>query len=367
MRAAASIVISASHNPFSDNGVKIFDKNGRKLSDELEAEIEEQLNTPLKTVTSDKLGRSKNIIDAIPRYIEFCKNTFPADLNLSQLKIVIDCANGAAFYVAPSVLRELGAQVILIADQPDGININEHCGATDTKFLQKAVLKHHADLGIALDGDGDRIMMIDAKGNVLNGDIILAILANDRKTNPKIYNKKKFGVVGTVMSNLGLEKFLEKINVPFMRTKVGDRYVLEAMLKHNWSLGGENSGHVICLDHLSTGDGLIAGLQVLSVMLRTGQALHELSKLITHYPQVMINVPIEDKSVIKKPAVQKYVQAIEQTLKQKGRLLLRPSGTEPVVRVMIEGKDLKQIQTLAKQLAHLIQKQDTKTNLMRTF
>jgi len=351
LRAAAGIVISASHNPFYDNGVKIFNKDGRKLSDTLEAEIEKQLNQPLKSVTSEKLGRSKNIIDAIPRYIEFCKGTFPDDLNLSKLKIVIDCANGASFYVAPSVLRELGATVIPIADQPNGININAHCGATDTRLLQKEVLKHKADVGIALDGDADRIMMVDHKGEVLDGDVILAILANDRK----IHLKEKFGVVGTVLTNLGLEKFLAKIKVPFTRTKVGDRYVLEAMLKNKWPLGGETSGHVLCLDHITTGDGLITGLQVLAIMLQTKKSLHMLKKVMSKYPQIMINVPVKDKSIINKPTIKKAAKEIEKQLKNKGRLLLRPSGTEPMVRVMIEGEDLKQIQKLAKQLAAIIQ------------
>jgi phosphoglucosamine mutase len=352
LSAAAGIVISASHNPYDDNGIKLFNEKGLKLSDEIEAAIELEIPHAPVCVDAKKLGISKPIIDAIPRYIEFCKNTFPVDLSLKNLKIVLDCANGAGWYVAPSILRELDAHVIPIFDKPNGININDHCGATHTKALQEAVIKHKADVGIALDGDGDRLILIDHKGHVLDGDEILAILANDYlMRNPN----QTFGVVGTIMTNLALEELFNNMGIGFRRTQVGDRYVLGALLKNNWPLGGETSGHIICFNNTSTGDAIIASLQTLAAMLYANKSLFELKKILKKYPQLVVNVPVENKNIIQNnPTLERLMIEIKKNLNGKGRLILRPSGTEPVIRVMLEGEDSEKIKHFAEQITECI-------------
>lgn len=355
LSAAAGIVISASHNPADDNGIKLFNSEGLKLSDEVELSIESNLSNGLFCVDSKHLGESKPIIDAIPRYIEFCKNTVPSKLSLRQFKIVVDCANGAGFYVAPSILRELGAEVIPIFNTPNGTNINDHCGATDTKELQKTVLAHQADIGIALDGDGDRLTLIDHEGTALDGDEILAILIKDYLQQ---HPQQSFGVVGTVMTNLGLEELLDDMGISFIRTKVGDRYVLEALLKYRWPFGGEISGHIICFNHTPTGDAMITSLQVLSAMIHENKPLSELKKILKKYPQVTLNIPTENKDIIHENiALKKLVKEVIKKLDRKGRLILRPSGTEPLIRVMLEGENLEKINRFAYQIADCIKTQ----------
>ncbi len=351
--ACAGIVISASHNPYPDNGIKIFSSDGMKLADELELEIEAELNKTLTTVTPEKLGKAERISDAAGRYIEFCKSTIPHEINLKNLKIVVDCANGATYHVAPSVFKELGAQVIAIANQPDGFNINANCGATSPKTLQAAVLQHQADLGIALDGDGDRVVMVDKHGEILDGDELLFIIAENRQQRGKLQG----AVVGTVMSNLGLELALKARGISFERAAVGDRYVLEKLVQMGGTLGGESSGHVICLDRTTTGDGIVTALQILAISVTTGKALHELKAGMHKCPQKMINVPIKQKFNLNDlPQVQTAIHAAEQRLAQRGRVLLRPSGTEPLVRVMVEGEDIQQVETLVEELADVVRK-----------
>lgn len=351
--ACAGIVISASHNPYPDNGIKIFSSDGMKLADELELEIEAELNKTLTTVTPEKLGKAERISDAAGRYIEFCKSTIPHEINLKNLKIVVDCANGATYHVAPSVFKELGAQVIAIANQPDGFNINANCGATSPKTLQAAVLQHQADLGIALDGDGDRVVMVDKHGEILDGDELLFIIAENRQQRGKLQG----AVVGTVMSNLGLELALKARGISFERAAVGDRYVLEKLVQMGGTLGGESSGHVICLDRTTTGDGIVTALQILAISVTTGKALHELKAGMHKCPQKMINVPIKQKFNLNDlPQVQTAIHAAEQRLAQRGRVLLRPSGTEPLVRVMVEGEDIQQVETLVQELADVVRK-----------
>ena len=352
LNAAAGIVISASHNSAEDNGIKLFNSEGLKLSDDVEAFIEENLADGLFCVDSNHLGDSKTLIDAIPRYIEFTKNTFPNKLSLNQFKIVIDCANGAGFYVAPSILRELGAEVIPIFNTPNGMNINDHCGATNTQALQKAVLEHQADIGIALDGDADRLALVDHQGQPLDGDEILAILIQQyRQQHPD----QSFGVVGTVMTNLGLEELLNDMNVAFVRTKVGDRYVLEALLQRQWPFGGETSGHIICLNHTPTGDAMITSLQVLSAMIYSNKPLSELKKILKKYPQIILNIPTNNKNIIHESLTLKnLVQDVNKHLNDKGRLILRPSGTEPLIRIMLEGENFQKINRFAHQIADCI-------------
>ena len=346
-RLEAGIVISASHNPYYDNGIKFFSSQGTKLPDDIEEAIEAMLDQPMDCVESADLGKASRISDAAGRYIEFCKSTFPAHLGLDGYKIVVDCANGATYHIAPNVLRELGAEVIEIGTDPNGININEKCGATDVKALQEKVLETKADVGLAYDGDGDRIMMVDHLGNKVDGDQILFIIAREALRSGQL----KGGVVGTLMSNMSLEIALKMLGVPFVRANVGDRYVLEKMVEYNWTLGGENSGHIIIADKNTTGDGIIASLAVLSAMVKHRLSLNELASAVKLFPQVLINVhfsgganPLESK------AVKVVATDVEKRLEGKGRILLRKSGTEPLIRVMVECED----GALAKQCAEEI-------------
>lgn len=346
-RLEAGIVISASHNPYYDNGIKFFSSQGTKLPDDIEEAIEAMLDQPMDCVESADLGKASRISDAAGRYIEFCKSTFPAHLGLDGYKIVVDCANGATYHIAPNVLRELGAEVIEIGTDPNGININEKCGATDVKALQEKVLETKADVGLAYDGDGDRIMMVDHLGNKVDGDQILFIIAREALRSGQL----KGGVVGTLMSNMSLEIALKMLGVPFVRANVGDRYVLEKMVEHSWTLGGENSGHIIIADKNTTGDGIIASLAVLSAMVQHRLSLNELASAVKLFPQVLINVrfaggdnPLESK------AVKAVAADVEKRLEGKGRILLRKSGTEPLIRVMVECED----GVLAKQCAEEI-------------
>lgn len=351
-RAEAGIVISASHNPYDDNGIKFFSIDGTKLPDEVEEAIEAEMEKPLTCVSSAELGRASRITDAAGRYIEFCKSCFPNALSLSGLKIVVDCANGATYHIAPNVLRELGAEVITIGCEPDGMNINEKCGATDTKALQARVLAEKADVGMALDGDGDRLMMVDHLGNVVDGDQILYIMAREALRSGNL----KGGAVGTLMSNMGLEIALKQLGIPFSRAKVGDRYVLEMMLEKGWRLGAENSGHVIALDMTTTGDGIVAGLQVLAAMVGNRMSLKDLTSGMTLFPQVLENVRFSGNgNPLDAEAVKAAVIAVEDKMQGRGRVLLRKSGTEPLIRVMVEGEDLEQVRQYAKAIAAEVQ------------
>jgi len=348
---AAGLMITASHNLCDDNGIKLFSPHGTKLSDELEYLIEEYIEQPFTTVASKNLGRAKRINDASGRYIEFCKNTFPSHISLKGLKIVVDCANGAAYNVAPHLFRELGAEVIAIGVSPDGLNINYQCGATAPQDLSAKVKEHKADLGIALDGDGDRVIMVDHTGAIVDGDEILFII-----TRWYLHNKKEIGgVAGTQMSNLGLELACEKLKVPFCRTKVGDRYVLEAMQQRNWMLGGEPSGHILCLDAHTTGDGIIAALRVLAAMVTFGETLFEQRQYMQKHPQELINVRMNAAIDLNHPEIVAVVQTAENELQKQGRVLLRSSGTEPVVRVMVEGTDQVKVKRIAREIASTVE------------
>ncbi|WLT06678.1 phosphoglucosamine mutase [Gilliamella apis] len=350
-RADAGVVISASHNPFYDNGIKFFSNEGRKLDDAIELEIEAQLEKEIDCVESKQLGRASRITDAAGRYIEFCKSTFDHDLSLSGLKIVVDCANGATYHIAPKVLRELGAKVIKIGCDPDGVNINENCGATDVKALTEQVINEKADLGFALDGDGDRIIMVDHKGNKIDGDLIIYIIAREALRQGQL----KGGVVGTLMSNMGLEIALKNLGIPFVRAKVGDRYVLEMLVEKNWRLGAENSGHVLHLDKTTTGDGIVAGLQVLAAMVRNNMSLADLCSGMTMLPQILINVRFSGKNdPLMNPEVKSAIAQAEQQLGNNGRVLIRKSGTEPLIRVMVEGSNRSQVQQLAEKIANAV-------------
>ncbi|MCX8585634.1 MULTISPECIES: phosphoglucosamine mutase [unclassified Gilliamella] len=349
-RADAGVVISASHNPFYDNGIKFFSTEGRKLDDAIELEIEAELEKQIDCVESKQLGRASRITDAAGRYIEFCKSTFDHDLSLSGLKVVVDCANGATYHIAPKVLRELGAKVIKIGCEPDGVNINENCGATDVKALTKTVLEEKADLGFALDGDGDRIIMVDHKGNRIDGDLIIYIIAREALRQGQL----KGGVVGTLMSNMGLEIALKNLGIPFVRAKVGDRYVLEMLVEKNWRLGAENSGHVLLLDKTTTGDGIVAGLQVLAAMIRNNMSLAELCQGMTMLPQILINVRYTGNPLAN-AAVKSAIEQAETQLGNEGRVLIRKSGTEPLIRVMVEGSNHSQVQKLAEQIANAVE------------
>ena len=349
--ASAGIVISASHNPYDDNGVKFFSGDGTKLPDEVEEEIERWLDMDFKTVSSDELGKVERAKDAAGRYIEFCKRALPNTVSLKGLRMVVDCANGATYHVAPDVFKELGAEVIAIGNTPDGININEACGATHVDGLCDAVLRYRADLGIALDGDGDRLIMVDQHGDTVDGDEILAIIAHHRHAEGKLQG----GVVGTLMSNLGLEKSIQALGVPFYRAKVGDRYVIEQMTQHDCDLGGESSGHIIVRNFITTGDGIIAALQVLRAMRMTGKSLRDLKSVMTKYPQTLINVPTKHKiNLNESVAIQDAVRQVEQQLGSRGRVLLRASGTEPLIRVMVEGEDPSETAELAEQIASAV-------------
>ena len=350
-RADAGVVISASHNPFYDNGIKFFSTEGKKLDDAIELEIEAQLEKEIDCVESIQLGRASRITDAAGRYIEFCKSTFDHDLSLASLKIVVDCANGATYHIAPKVLRELGADVIKIGCDPDGVNINDNCGATDIRALAKCVIDEKADLGFALDGDGDRIIMVDHKGSKIDGDLIIYIIAREALRQGQL----KGGVVGTLMSNMGLEIALKNLGIQFVRAKVGDRYVLEKMLEKNWRLGAENSGHVLLLDKTTTGDGIIAGLQVLAAMVRNNMSLADLCSGMTMMPQVLINVRFAEKhDPLTNPDVKLAIEQAEKQLGIHGRVLIRKSGTEPLIRVMVEGIDAAEVQKLAEQIAEAV-------------
>jgi phosphoglucosamine mutase len=351
LRADAGIVISASHNPFYDNGIKFFDWDGNKLPDAKELEIEAELDSPLKCVASEAIGRVKRVDDARGRYIEFCKATVDRGLKLSGFKIVLDCANGATYDIAPGVFAELGADITVIGAEPDGLNINANCGSTHPERLQAEVLARGADLGIAFDGDGDRLLMVDHRGEVLDGDELLFIIARHRHATNRLVG----GVVGTLMSNFGLERALGAMSIPFVRSKVGDRYVLEELKKNGWELGGEGSGHIVCLDLNTTGDGIVSALQVLGAMMAEGQSLLELRRGMEKLPQTLVNVSAaEPARVVMLPRVKQAVGEIEHSLAGAGRVLLRPSGTEPLVRVMVEGQDASQVARLAGDLAEVV-------------
>lgn len=349
--AAAGIVISASHNLFEDNGIKFFSSEGCKLPDEMELAIEQYLDRPLETVSNEYLGKARRMVDAPGRYIEFCKSTIPSLTRLSGLKMVVDCAQGATYHIAPHVYTELGADVLGIAVEPNGFNINANCGSTDPERLQEMVIREKADIGIALDGDGDRVILVDAKGEIVNGDQILYIIAKNRLA----YGRLIGGVVGTVMSNYGLEKAIQQLDLAFFRAKVGDRYVLEALKERGWKLGGEPSGHVVCLDKTTTGDGIVASLQVLACMVIQQRSLAELKQGMTLFPQVMINVKTADASrLVSHPQILDYVQEIERDIAGAGRVLVRPSGTEPALRLMVEGENQEKIKKIAHDLADYV-------------
>ena len=351
MHADAGIVISASHNPFYDNGIKFFSAQGTKLPDNIELEIEAMLEQPMQCNDSENLGKAVRMHDVEGRYIEFCKSTFPYSSSLKDLRIVVDCANGATYKVAPSVFEELGAEVIPIGDDPDGLNINEDCGSTKPEILRRTVLETRADIGIALDGDGDRLIMIDHLGKVLDGDELLYVITHSRVRQQNMQG----GVVGTVMSNLGFEHALSLLKVPFERADVGDRYVMEKLLEKNWYLGGESSGHIICLDRTTTGDGIISALQVLAAMVDSGKELSDLVSGMNKYPQILLNVRVAERiDVNQSDPIQSAVRQAENELANTGRVLLRASGTEPVIRVMVEGQDKKQVQQIAQQLADVV-------------
>ena len=354
LRADAGIVISASHNSYEDNGIKFFSGAGAKLGDAMELAIEAEIDKPMTTVVSAKLGKAKRINDAAGRYIEFCKSTVPSHMTLTGLKIVVDCAHGATYHIAPHVLEELGAQVIAIGDQPNGLNINAGVGSTNPQALQRAVLKHDADLGIALDGDGDRLIMVDDQGAIIDGDVILYIIASSRQQES---GGLAGGVVGTLMSNLGLELACRELGLEFERTNVGDRYVLQRLNERNWLLGGESSGHIICRDRTTTGDGIVSALQVLAAMRQLDSSLRDLAAGMHKLPQVLINVKLQQATaaaVMELDAVHQAVADAEATLADRGRVLLRPSGTEPLIRVMVEGSEAAQVTELANQIADAV-------------
>ncbi len=335
LRLQAGVVISASHNPYHDNGIKFFSAQGTKLPDAVELEIEARLDQPMACLDSARLGKARRIEDARGRYIEFCKSTFPNELDLRGLKIVVDCAHGAAYQIAPKVFHELGAEVVKIGADPDGININEGVGATHPEALRRAVLEHGADLGVSLDGDGDRLMMVDHAGNLYDGDQLIYVIARQKARIGKVP-----GVAGTLMSNLGFEHALGRLGIPCARAKVGDRYVLETLQEKGWQLGGENSGHIICLDKHTTGDGIIAALQVLAALRASGERLADACADLVMYPQKLINVRLTAGFDWKSdPSIKQAADHAEQALNGSGRVLLRPSGTEPLLRVMVEGQD----------------------------
>ncbi len=350
LHADAGIVISASHNPYGDNGIKFFFGDGSKLPDEVEQAIEAELEKPMELVPSSELGKARRVVDAGGRYIEFCKSRFPKTLDLKGLKIVIDCANGATYHVAPSVFTELGASVHTSGAEPVGLNINVNCGSTHPQLLQHEVITRGADLGIAFDGDGDRVIMVDHEGEVVDGDELLYIIASQPRE-PQLP-----GVVGTLMSNLGMEHALKRQGIGFARARVGDRYVMETLREQGWTLGGESSGHIICLTCTTTGDGIISALQVLWAVVEQGKSLRELKSGMTKYPQSLINVRLSgDFRLDESEAIRQAVLDVEQELADRGRVLLRPSGTEPLVRVMVEGEDGEQVERLAKQLAAVVE------------
>jgi phosphoglucosamine mutase len=352
LRLQAGVVISASHNPFEDNGIKFFSGDGTKLPDDVEHAIEAELDNAMQTNASENLGKAKRIDDAVGRYIEFCKSTFPNEMNLRGMKIVVDSAHGATYHIARHVFHELGADVIAIGAEPNGKNINDGYGATKPQNLQKAVVEHQADLGVALDGDGDRLVMVDAAGTLYDGDQLLYVIAKSRQTQGKLQG----GVVGTLMTNLAFEHAMQKLGIPFSRAKVGDRYVMEQLLANGWQIGGENSGHVICLDKHSTGDGIVSALQVLHALSASGQGLAEAAADLKMYPQVLINVKVTGKAagLLELQEVKDAVTEAERELDGKGRVLLRPSGTEPLLRVMVEGEDGGLVKRCAERIAGVV-------------
>lgn len=351
LRAQAGIVISASHNPYYDNGIKFFSAQGSKLPDEMEAAIEAMLDQPMTTVDSAELGKAVRVGDAPGRYIEYCKSTVSSDVTFHGLKIVVDCAHGASYHIAPNVFRELGAEVIEIGTEPNGLNINLECGATHPEGLKHQVLANQADLGVALDGDGDRVLMVDHRGHVLDGDEILYIIAKDRVARGVMEG----GVVGTVMSNIGFERAIKEAGIEFVRVAVGDRHVMSELKNRGWNLGGEPSGHILCLKSTSTGDGIITALQVLAAMRQHNKTLAEIREGVVKFPQVLLNVHVQDRATsVETPLLQQAIKDIETSMAGKGRVLLRRSGTEPLVRVMVEGEDESRVKNYATQLAEIV-------------
>lgn len=354
LRAGAGIVISASHNPHHDNGFKFFSSSGEKLPDDVEAEIERELDQPFSTVDSASLGRARRVEDAAGRYVEFCKRTIPYTGSLAGLKIVLDCANGATYYVGPAVFSELGAEVVAIGNRPDGLNINENAGSLHPELLQQAVLENKADLGIAFDGDGDRVQMVDGSGEVIDGDQLLFIIASHRQQAHRLGG----GVVGTLMTNYGLETTFGELGIDFVRARVGDRYVHQEMQKRGWLVGGETSGHILCLDKTTTGDAIISALEVLEILCSSGQTLAQAAHGFEKFPQSMINVPVNGKvDLDASTAICEAVKDLEASLGNQGRVILRPSGTEPVVRVTVEGRQADQVLALAEQLAEVVKRE----------
>lgn len=353
LRAQAGIVISASHNPYYDNGIKFFSVQGTKLPDEIEQKIERHIDSPMTTVESSKLGKAKRVVDAAGRYIEFCKASVPTRLDFSGMRIIVDCAHGATYHIATHVFSEVGAEVVTIGAEPDGLNINDECGATKPEKLAATVLAYRADFGIALDGDGDRLIMVDHKGEIVDGDELIYIIAKARLAAGQMSGP----VVGTLMTNLGMEHGLKKLGLNLLRANVGDRYVMEMLTEHKGILGGENSGHIICLDRTTTGDGIIAALQIMAEMQNSGKSLHELKSGMQKYPQVLINVKTSKKiNPDQDEVIQKSVKTVEKKLGDNGRVLLRASGTEPLIRVMVEGQQEDLVKSYAQQIADDVKK-----------
>jgi phosphoglucosamine mutase len=353
-RASAGIVISASHNPVGDNGIKFFAADGYKLPDDVELEIEALMDQPLVTNGSFSLGKARRISDATGRYIEFCKGTLPSGFSLSGLRVALDCAHGATYNAAPKVFKELGATTITMGNEPNGFNINDQCGSTHMAGLQELVLSEKADFGVALDGDGDRVLLVDENGEIVDGDELIYIIAQHRHASAEGCN----GVAGTQMSNLGLELALKEMGIPFTRTKVGDRYVVEALNAKGWSLGGEASGHVLCGDLNTTGDGIVAALQVILAVSESGKTLSELKAGMSKFPQTMINVRLVKKvDISNNQVINAAVADAEAKLDGRGRVLLRPSGTEPLIRVMVEGEDQVLVDQLVSDMAKIVQQQ----------
>lgn len=350
-RAEAGIVISASHNPYYDNGIKFFSAEGTKLPDHIEQAIEEELEKPFECVESSQLGKASRLQDAAGRYIEFCKSTFPNNLSLSGLKLAIDCAHGATYHIAPNVFKELGAEVVCIGNKPNGININDKVGATDVRALQQLVIEEKADLGLAFDGDGDRIMMVDHLGNKIDGDQIAYIIARAKHKKGQL----KGGVVGTLMTNLAIENAFKALGIPFLRAAVGDRYVLEKLQEMEWQIGAENSGHIILLDKVTTGDAIVAALQVLRAVIETGTSLYKLAQEVVLFPQILVNIRfVEGSDPLSHQAVNQCIESVKKQLGDSGRVLIRKSGTEPLIRVMVEGEHNKDVSAFAHQIADTI-------------
>lgn len=351
LRAQAGIVISASHNPYYDNGIKFFSTQGTKLPDHMELAIEEQLEQPMTTVDSAELGKAIRVVDAPGRYIEFCKSTVSSDMILNGLKIVVDCAHGAAYHIAPNVFRELGAEVIEIGVEPNGLNINLECGATHPALLRQQVLAEQADLGIALDGDGDRVVMIDHQGHILDGDELLYVIIKHRAMQGTLVG----GIVGTVMSNFGFEQAVNQLGLPFVRVPVGDRYVINELTERKWHWGGEPSGHIVCMQTTTTGDGIITALQVLAAMQQQNLPLADIRRGLNKCPQILLNVKCNMPDILQQANIQSAVKTAEKALGTRGRVLLRSSGTEPLIRVMVEGEDADHVRQLAQQIATVVQ------------